>query len=715
MAKPSKSTKKFQSKHLKHTLDHRREVQKHNKKVQQRKRGKGTKDEAEADATTAAVLAAGAPREVFADMLVDAFFDGGFEVPKEKKFGKKAASAAAAAAADAAADADAGSDSALEDEEAMKADMKALAEKDPEFYRYLQENDKELLDFEGVNPLDAMSDSAEEEGEGEEAPAAAKKAAAPAASAASAAKVEITLPLVAQWRAALASKPSLKTIRNVASAFKAAVNIQSAPEEDYKYAVTDPAAFLQLMLVALQDVPAAVQRLVKYKVHAASGARLVPEKNPQLHGVSAVLKLMAGPYITLLRDITNTETAALVLALLQEVLPYYLLHRRLLKELVAAVMGVWALTPQVETQVATFAFLNNAAREFPRAVLETVLKQTYSVFLKNCRHTNVHTMGALNFCKNSAAELFGIDATVGYQVGFEYVRQAAIHLRNSISATLNAQQGYKTIYNWQYCHSLDFWLRVVARGAAGAELPLHQLIYPLVQVTLGTIRLIPTAQFFPLRFYLVRSLLRVQQGTGVYVPVFPLLAEILTLTAITKPPKRLQKGARLEPVDFDHNIKVNQAYLGLREFQDGLCEQFVELTAEFFGLYSRSIAFPELATPAILVMRRFTKRSKNIRFNKQLQQLVEKLTANSEFIAAKRSNVEYGPLNKHEVEQFLQDLDWAKTPLGQYVSVQRQVKEERLRILRESAEEKPEEAEESDIEVVDESGEEESGEDEMEE
>lgn len=713
MAKPSKSTKKFQSKHLKHTLDHRREVQKHNKKVLQRKRGKGTKDEAEAapDAATAAVLAAGAPREVFADMLVDAFFDGGFEVPKEKKFGKKAAPAADSDAAPAA---DSDADSALEDEEAMKADMKALAEKDPEFYRYLQENDKELLDFEGVNPLDAMSDSAEEgEEEAEEAPAAAKAAAAPASGAP--AKVEITLPLVAQWRDALATKPSLKTIRNVASAFKAAVNIQNAPEEDYKYAVTDPAAFLQLMLVALQDVPAAVQRLVKYKVHAASGARLVPEKNPQLHGVGAVLKSMAGPYIILLRDITNTETAALVLALLQEVLPYYLLHRRLLKELVAAVVGVWALTPQVETQVATFAFLNNAAREFPRAVLETVLKQTYSVFLKNCRHTNVHTMGALNFCKNSAAELFGIDATVGYQVGFEYVRQAAIHLRNSISATLNAQQGYKTIYNWQYCHSLDFWLRVVARGAAGAagtELPLHQLIYPLVQVTLGTVRLIPTAQFFPLRFYLVRSLLRVQQGTGVYVPVFPLLAEILTLTAITKPPKRLQKGARLEPVDFDHNIKVNQAYLGLREFQDGLCEQFVELTAEFFGLYARSIAFPELATPAILVMRRFTKRSKNIRFNKQLQQLVEKLTANSELVAAKRSNVEYGPLNKHEVEQFLLDLDWAKTPLGQYVSVQRQVKEERLRILRESAEEKPEEAEESDI-VAEESGED-SGEEEME-
>ena len=102
-------------------------------------------------------------------------------------------------------------------------------------------------------------------------------------------------------------------------------------------------------------------------------------------------------------------------------------------------------------------------------------------------------------------ELFGINETLGYQVGFEYVRQLAIHLRNSINATSNAKEGYKTIYNWQYCHSLDFWSRVLSQHCNPEkscktinpkESPLRQLIYPLVQVTLGAIRLIPTAQFF---------------------------------------------------------------------------------------------------------------------------------------------------------------------------------------------------------------------------
>lgn len=40
-------------------------------------------------------------------------------------------------------------------------ELSQLAEKDPEFYKYLQENDQELL---GFNPEDAVDDEEEDEG-----------------------------------------------------------------------------------------------------------------------------------------------------------------------------------------------------------------------------------------------------------------------------------------------------------------------------------------------------------------------------------------------------------------------------------------------------------------------------------------------------------------------------------------------------------------------
>lgn len=696
MAKASKSTKKFQSKHLKHTIEHRREVQKHNKKMGSRKKKSSSNDDSEDTRPKG-----GQPKEVFEDMPVDEFFAGGFEVPKEKNKKKKVQSD------------EEESSSEEEDEEAMQHDLKNLAEKDPDFYNYLQENDKDLLDFEGVNPLDAMSedeDEEDEEDEEEEKPE--KPVKKTKAEAAASKKIEITPKLVKQWQEQL-NKPSTKTIKNISMAFKAAVNINNANDEDYKYSVTDPKAFNDLMLLTLKKLPEAIQTLIKYKVHPQTGARSIPQKNQNVTQISNILKSHAGSYITLLKDITNTETAALVLSSIQEVLPYYLSYRRLLKEILSSVVNAWATTSDIDTQIATFAFLNNAVKEFPKSILETVLKLTYSSLLQNCRKTNIHTMPMINFCKNSAAELFGIDETLSYQVGFEYVRQLAIHLRNSINATSNAKEGFKTIYNWQYCHSLDFWSRVLAQHCnpekellnhKSKESPLRQLIYPLVQVTLGAMRLIPTAQFFPLRFYLIRSLIRLSQSTGVFIPIFPLIAEILTSTSITKPPKR----SNLQVVDFDHNIKVNQAYLGTKTYQDGLCEQFIELTSEFLVLYSKNIAFPELATPAILSLRRFMKKSKNVRFNKQLQQLVEKLNSNATFISGKRSNVEYGPSNKTEVQLFLKDFNWEKTPLGQYVVVQREMKEEKLKILRDAVaddekarKDKKNQDEGSDIEVDD--------------
>ncbi|CAH6718230.1 nucleolar complex protein 2 [[Candida] jaroonii] len=670
MGKTGKATKKFQKNHLKHTLDHRKQVQKHSKLVQCRKKKPTGDNDNEPK---------GKSKEIFEDMSVDDFFEGGFEVPKPKKNAKPIES-------------EDDESSEEEDIEDIEQNMKDLQSKDPEFFKYLQNNDKDLLDFEGSNPLDAISDDEEEEQEEDDVISEDEIEPVEEEIKNKVKKTEITLPLVKSWEKELVNKPSPKIIKQVCMAFKAAININNDSEE-YKYVITNPKAFNQLMLLTLKQLPESIQTLVKYK--NTNNVRVIPQKNQNVSQISAILKSHASSFITLLNDINNVETATLVLFSLQEVFPYYLSFRKLLKEILSSVINIWSSTKEVEIQIATFAFLNNVSKEFPKSIMENVLKLSYTIFLKNCRKTNHFTMPLLNFCKNSAAELYGIDETLSYQIGFEYVRQLAIHLRNSINATSNAKEGYKTIYNWQYCHSLDFWSRVLSQQCnpekelqnhKNKESPLRQLIYPLVQVTLGAIRLIPTAQFFPLRFYLIRSLIRLSQSTGVFIPIFPLISEILNSNAFTKNAKRVH----LPVFDFENNIKVNQQYLGTKVYQEGLSEQFIELSYEFFVLYCKNIAFPELVTPAVISLRRFIKKSKNIKFNKQLSQLIEKLNENAQLITQKRSKVEYGPSNKTEVQNFLNDFKWEKTPLGQYVIVQRKAKEARLKLLQEAIEQEEE-------------------------
>lgn len=658
MAKISKATKKFQQKHLKTAIENRRAVQKHKKAVERRKgKSKPATEEEHVPKSR---------KEVFDDMSVDQFFEGGFEMPNPKKGVKiddveledsDSGSAGEPSNGDSSEDeSDKGDDSddsssEEEDEETMRKNLENLAETDPEFHKYLQANDLGLLNFE-----------AEDED--------------------STTQIKVTKQLLTQWREELA-KPNVELVETIVKAFGSTTN---NADEDNAYRVTDEGLFMDLIFLGLKELPEALQKLAPFDV---SGNKRKVKATKTFADLEAPLKSLAKGYKSLLQDIDNTETVALVLSSIQEVLPYYMSNKRALKDIFKATVALWATTSDVQTQIAAYAFLNNAAREFPDVALEPILRASYSSFLKACRRTNVRTLDLINFSKNSAVELFGIDETLSYKVGFEYIRQLAVHLRNTLSGKLTGKDAHTSVYNWQFCHSLDFWSRVLAQHCnpenelkhKSKELPLRSLIYPLVQVTLGTIRLVPTAQYFPLRFYLTRSLLRLAQGLGVYIPLYPILAEVLTSSAITKP----ARGGQLPAVEYEYLIKVSQQHLGKKVYQTSLCEQFIELVSEFFALYCKSVAFPELVTPVILLLRRYIKRLIIPRFSKQLQQLVERLNANSTYILQQRAKIPYGPTNKSAVLNFLKETEWLSTPLGTYVAAARKAREETKKMLTEAA------------------------------
>jgi nucleolar complex protein 2 len=424
----------------------------------------------------------------------------------------------------------------------------------------------------------------------------------------------------------------------------------------------------------------------------------------------------------LLENLSDASTLRMTLDSLLNLLPYILSFKKVVREIVKTVAGVWSDSSNNEvTRLSAFLVLRRLMVISDPSLREAVLKQVYQGLVKGARNTTIHNIQGINLMKNTASELWGLDPTVGYTTGFGFIRQLAVHLRSSI--TNKTKDSYKTVYNWQYVHSLDFWSRVIAahceslrEAEAGKPSPLRPLIYPVVQVTLGALRLIPTAQYFPLRFQLIRSLLRISSATSTYIPLAPALIEVLQSAEMKKPPK----PSTLKALDFSIQIRATKAYLRTRIYQDGVGEQVAELLSEFFLLWTKNIAFPELALPVIVMLKRWvkamTKKSsgnKNAKINSLFALLVQKLEANTRWIEEKRTKIDFAPNNRAGVDNFLKDVEWEKSPLGAYVAGQRKAREQKQKQLddaRKQEEKKRKEYEKEDAEAKAEVVEEESGE-----
>ncbi|KAH6657281.1 Noc2p family-domain-containing protein [Truncatella angustata] len=711
-----KATKKFESKHLKGVLDQRKAAAKvkQRQQVQAKKQGRRTKDaefiKGPADGEDSEKPKRDSKTANVGEMSVDDFFGGGFEIIDKPQPGKKAAKKLGKRKrndpTDGAEDED-GSDMESVDENDESGDeeelggmskeaMDALAKDDPEFYKFLQENDPEALEFDNADLAEVDELSAGEE----EPPKKKKKKEQKAAKKDESndqfeedtAADELTQAMVAQWKAALTENYSLRAARQVVLAFRSAAHLNDTDEEGHttqRYSISSPEAFHDILIVALKQIPEVLEHHVPIK-ETASGKVHVPTDSKKFKVLSLLLKSFTSAILHLLGTLSDDATLKLTLAALTPLVPYLLSFRKLLKNLIKTVVDYWSQsTSSDSTRITAFLVLRRLVVVGDKGIREAVLKATYQGLVAGARVTNVNTIQGINLMKNSAAELWGIDQGIGYTTAFSFIRQLAIHLRNSI--VHNKNDSFRNVYNWQYVHSLDFWSCVLSEhcnplkeSEAGKESQLRLLVYPLVQVTLGAMRLIPTAIYFPLRFHMTRSLLRISRSTGTYIPLASALLEVLNSAEMRKSPK----AATHKPLDFHVNYKAPKAYLRTRVYQDGLGDQLVELFSEYFVLWSTNIAFPEFALPVIIMLKRWLKQSRKVKVGNNNNKLraglvliVQKLEANTKFIEAKRAKVDFAPKDRAQVDAFLKDFEWEKTPIGAYVVAQRKAGAEKAKML----------------------------------
>jgi nucleolar complex protein 2 len=242
----SKSTKKFEKNKLGDVLKQRKAVAKIKQKKQiatKRKERKASDLAPAADVngepTKRPKLSKDAPDTSIGEMSMDQFFEGGFQLPElnkktKPKTGKRKRTPVEEKAGDE-------SDNESESGDDMKDQLAALEEKDPEFYKYLKDNDAELLDFDedaDLAEIDALSAS-EDEATPRKKQKAGKKAKDDEES-----DVEgdndLSMKTVEKWRSSMEKSHSLRAMKEVVLAFRSAVHLNEDTGKQYKYSISDP-------------------------------------------------------------------------------------------------------------------------------------------------------------------------------------------------------------------------------------------------------------------------------------------------------------------------------------------------------------------------------------------------------------------------------------------------------------------------------------------
>lgn len=683
MGKQGKSTKKFEKNHLKSTIERRKDfakIKQRHQKNDKRKQRNAKAAEKEADP------ASEVDEDPVENVNEDAFFQEPLEVPQAKgakktqpTTGKRKHGEVNEVEANGASDVD-------DDEDEI--DMAALAKNDPEFHKYLQENDPELLDFNEEGDLEELEVSGDEDGR----PSKKRKTGQDQPSV-----QQVTVAMVQKWKTAMQEQHSLRSLKETVLAFRSAAHMEDDEGKDTKYNIPSSDVYHEVLVTALKEAPKVLAHHLPVK-EGKNGKLTVPTNSTQFKKLSPLIKTLATSINHFLPSLSDAATIRMTLQSFEPLLPYLLQFRPFLKQIIRSVATIWSDNSSDEaTRITAFLILRRLLTIGDNGIRETVLKATYEQLVKSSRNTTIHTIAGINLMKNSAAELWGLDQKIGYTTAFSYIRSAAMHLRTNI--TKPTKDSYKTIYNWQYVHSLDFWSRVLSthcnsllEAQLGKPSELRPLIYPVVQITLGVMRLIPTSTYFPLRFQLMRALLRISQSTGTYIPLASALLEVLNSPELKKPAK--STAANLKPLDFSTAFRAPTAYLKTRVYQDGLGEQLLELFSEFFVLWCKSIAYPELQLPVTVMLKRWLKAAsksatgnKNGKLNQGLLLLVQKSEANAKWITERRNKVTFTPRDRVEVENFLKDTKWDETPMGAFVSGQRTVRERRDRTVAEGRKE----------------------------
>ncbi|KAF5289731.1 hypothetical protein FQA39_LY03648, partial [Lamprigera yunnana] len=538
-----------------------------------------------------------------------------------------------------------------------QASLKKLKETDPDFYKFLQENDKKLLRFnisddedkeeddvveESLHKpntdLEVASDESDFEDDGD---------------VSTDSKNVITLRMLKKWQADLQTDTSKDTITCAIHAFHAALlRVSNVEDEVSIYKVDGSSVFNGVIQLCVLELDPAVRRFLNLKSN-----KIAPHKCKKFVKIKGLLHMYFKDLLKILGGVTSTNILTVLLKHLHHMLPLMQSYRRISKLIVKKLIYFWG-TGDDAVRILSFFCILRITTTNQSYLLDTVLKSMYMTYIINSKFVSINTLSSINFMRRSFVEMFALDPNVSYQHIFLYIRQLAIHLRNAI--TVHKTENIQTVYNWQYINSLKLFGLILSTNYDKPEL--KPLVYPFIQVCIGTMKLLPTTQYFPLRFQLIQTLTEFSKSTGIYIPVLPFIVEVLSIYDFNKKAKTASK----KPLNLTCLLRFSNIQMTESGFKDSIIDQVYASLLEYLSSQSHSIAFPDLSLFCIIQLKQFINTCKVSAYLKKFKQIVEKIQQTSKFIENERKTVSFKLTDYDKISVWEAKIKEKSTPLNMY-------------------------------------------------
>ncbi|GAM24088.1 hypothetical protein SAMD00019534_072630 [Acytostelium subglobosum LB1] len=544
-----------------------------------------------------------------------------------------------------------------------REDLQKLKMKDPELFAFMGENDSNLLNF-GEDLSD--DDEDDEEDDDVDADGETKDK-----------QVVLTSELLDSWIEECEKQVTLKSLKKVMLAFKSAAHTgmsgalgakkkskknandeeneaiekESLTDKDIPFKIVHSQVFNRTLIVCLQNIPKYLDQLLKYdhqKIEDEKARPRLPKTCEGWNNLRIAVKTYVRNVIYLVNQLSDPEMIMVALKGMEKIVCHISCFPTYAKSSLKILLQHWSASEE-SVRIMAFLCIRKLAIYTPYPFIDNCLKGVYLTYVRNSKFVSTTSLPIFNFMVNCVVEMFGLDFPSSYRHAFVYIRQLAIHLRNTLNK-LN-KESIQNIYNWLYMNSLRAWVEVLCSYPNQEQLKL--LLFPITQLLFGVIGLTNSSKFFPLRFNCIRMLNKLAQTNGTFINSTPYLLDLLTTKDFAAEGKASTKN---KGINFLTSLSVQDTYLNTKAYREGSRSQFAELMVDNMNIYSCHIGFPELAIPVLQHLKKFNKGTKNVKIIKQVKEIIDALNKQSTVVKNARDNVSFAPKDTKKVAEFEQTL-----------------------------------------------------------